>query len=315
MLSDEKKLTLHVDMPNERDKICAFGKALSIPDRVRILELLGTRAMNLNEISKELDIPVSSVSNHINALSEAELVLVTYQPSAKGHVKMCSSMVTSAEVKYKLQGSHEQGNEYSIEMPVGMYCDCNVSAPCGIVGAEKRLVMFDMPDYFYSPERKDAELLWFEYGYVSYRFPYAVTGGGVPHPNEISFSLEICSEAPYYRDVWPSDITFLINDIEVLTWTSPGDFGGRRGIYTPKYWSTASSQFGLLKKISVSSTGVYLDNRLMHKNVRIADLGIANGKTVKFTVQIKEDAEHRGGINIYGKNFGDFPQAIIMTIK
>lgn len=139
--------------------------------------------------------------------------------------------------------------------------------------------------------------------------------GGVPHPNEISFSLEICSEAPYYRDVWPSDITFLINDIEVLTWTSPGDFGGRRGIYTPKYWSTASSQFGLLKKISVSSTGVYLDNRLMHKNVRIADLGIANGKTVKFTVQIKEDAEHRGGINIYGKNFGDFPQAIIMTIK
>ena len=87
---EDKVLTFNFDVPSEREKLCALGRAISIPDRVRILALLKDRSMNLNEISKALDIPVSSVSNHINALAEAELVLVTYQPGPKGHVKLCS---------------------------------------------------------------------------------------------------------------------------------------------------------------------------------------------------------------------------------
>lgn len=309
----EKTLSLHIDVPSDRDKICAVGRALSVPDRVRILDLLATRSMNLNEISKELDIPVSSVSNHINALSEAKLVLVTYQPSTKGHVKMCSSMVVSVDIQSD-QGEKKEQGDYSMEMPVGMYFDCSVSAPCGMTGAEKQLFTPDAPEYFYFPERKDAELVWFTHGYVSYMFPYAVSDLG-KKVGQIDFSLEICSEAVYYRNVWPSDITFLINDVEVLTWTCPGDFGGRRGVYTPEFWPVTSSQFGLLKKISVSAAGTFLDDQLMHRDVTIKDLGITPGKAVKFTVLIKEDAKHRGGINIYGKRFGDFPQSIIMTIK
>lgn len=313
MLNEDKSLQLHIDIPSERDRICAVGRALSIPDRVRILELLGNRAMNLNEISKALNIPVSSVSNHINALSEAELVLITYQPSAKGHVKMCSAMVMSLEVKYDLIERKKQSEAYTVEMPVGMYAECNVSSPCGIAGVEKRLTTPDNPAFLNSPERKDAELLWFSHGYVAYKFPYSVTGGGTL--NEITFSLEICSEAAYYRNVWPSDITFSINDIELLTWTSPGDFGGRRGVYTPEYWPVTSSQYGLLKSIKVSADGVFLDNQLVHRNVRVDDLKIRNGDAIKFTIQIKDDAVHCGGINIYGKRFGDFPQAIVMKIR
>ena len=98
MITD-KILTLHINIPSEREKICAVGRALSVPDRVRILNLLTARSMNLNEISKVLDIPVSSVSNHINALQDAELVLVSYQPSAKGHVKLCSEMVCMVQIK------------------------------------------------------------------------------------------------------------------------------------------------------------------------------------------------------------------------
>lgn len=82
--------------------------------------------MNLNEISKTLNIPVSSVPNHINALSEAELVLITYQPSAKGHAKMCSAMVMSLEVKYDLIERQKQSEAYTVEMPVGMYAECDV---------------------------------------------------------------------------------------------------------------------------------------------------------------------------------------------
>lgn len=313
MVDNDKTLQLHIDVPSERDRLCAVGRALSIPDRVRILELLGNRAMNLNEISKALNIPVSSVSNHINALSEAELVLITYQPSAKGHVKMCSAMVMSLEVRYDLIERQKQSEAYTVEMPVGMYAECDVNPPCGIAGVEKRLITPDNPALLNLPERKDAELFWFSHGYVSYKFPYIVTGGGTL--NEITFSLEICSEAAYYRNVWPSDITFYVNDIELLTWTSPGDFGGRRGVYTPEYWPVTSSQYGLLKSIKVSADGVFLDNQLVHRNVRIGDLKIHNGDVVKFTIQIKEDAVHCGGINIYGKRFGDFPQAIVMKIR
>lgn len=309
----EKTLSLHIDYPSDRDRICAVGRALSVPDRVRILDLLGLRSMNLNEISKELDIPVSSVSNHINALSEAELVLVTYQPSAKGHVKMCSAMVVAVDIQNN-QIEKKDSVDYSMEMPVGMYFDCNIGAPCGMASTEKRLVVPDSPEYFYLPERKEAELLWFSYGYVSYMFPYTIHDA-TKTVSEIDFSLEICSEAAYYRNVWPSDITFLINDVEVLTWTCPGDFGGRRGVYTPEFWPVTSSQFGLLKEISVREDGTHLDDQLVNKDVTIDRLGIVPGKAVKFTIMIKEDAKHRGGINIYGKHFGDFPQSIIMTIK
>lgn len=47
--------------------------------------------------------------------------------------------------------------------------------------------------------------------------------------DEISFSFEVCSETIYYNNHWPSDITVSVNDVEVATFTSPGDFGGRRG--------------------------------------------------------------------------------------
>lgn len=308
----DKILTLHINIPSEREKICAVGRALSVPDRVRILNLLTARSMNLNEISKVLDIPVSSVSNHINALQDAELVLVSYQPSAKGHVKLCSEMVCMVQIK-RATPKTPDNDAYCMEMPVGMYTDCDIKAPCGMASAEKQLFAPDSPEYFFLPERKDAELVWFSHGYVSYMFPYS--SPEAKPVSEISFSLELCSEAVYYRNVWPSDITFLINDVEVLTYTCPGDFGGRRGVYTPEFWPVSSSQFGLLKKITVNKSGAYIDDQLVTKDVTISRLGIVAGNAVKFTVLLKDDAKHQGGINIYGKHFGDFPQAIIMMIR
>ena len=45
------------DVPSEREKLCALGRAISIPDRVRILALLKDRSMNLNEISNAVSLP------------------------------------------------------------------------------------------------------------------------------------------------------------------------------------------------------------------------------------------------------------------
>ena len=106
-----------------------------------------------------------------------------------------------------------------------------------------------------------------------------------------------------------------VNGVELLTFTSPGDFGGRRGKYTPAYWPVTSTQFGLLKKITVNGDGVFMDNVLINGKVSFADLGLCEKNAIEFEIGIKEDAEHKGGLNLFGKSFGDFPQSIVMTVK
>ncbi len=45
-------------------------------------------------------------------------------------------------------------------------------------------------------------------------------------------SAELGSETPGFNNVWPSDISFFINDVYVGFWTSPGDFGDVKGSLT-----------------------------------------------------------------------------------
>ena len=133
--------------------------------------------------------------------------------------------------------------------------------------------------------------------------------------SEISFSFEICSEANYYNNNWPSDITLSINKTELCTFTSPGDFGGRQGKYTPEYWPITSTQFGMLKTLTINETGVYLDNQLVNQHITFQDLRLFEGSSIQLTIGIKDDAKYVGGINLFGKDFGDYPQAIVMQIK
>ncbi len=312
MLKD-KMLTLNMDNIGDREELCALGRALSVPDRIRIVNNLYRHSMNLNEIAKELGLPISSVSNHIDALVKANLVIVTYQPGLKGHVKLCSPMITNINIYSSANANVDTTDVSSYEMPVGMFSECRVYGGCGMCDTEKQLFPPDNPNSFYRAERRKAELIWFSYGYVSYDFPYVLDDGC--SVKEITFSLEICSEAMYYRNVWPSEITFYINGVEIFTYTSPGDFGGRRGVYTPKFWATNSTQFGLLKKISVNESGAFLDDVLTNPGVTLKDLNIQPDMPVRFKIAIKEDAKYRGGINIFGKQFGDFPQAIVMIMK
>ena len=315
IISAEKNLLLSVNNERDHEMICKVSHALAIPDRVRILKSLLTQSKNLSELSQELNIPVSSVSRHIDALAEAQLIFVNYQPGLKGHTKYCSQMVLSYTVSLDVPRIEESPNqEFSRELPVGLFSHCHIKAPCGMTGKESNIGAFDDPSTFFLPERVNAECIWFDSGFVSYNFP-------APPPrqkadfSEISFSFEVCSETIYYNNVWPSDITVSVNNIEITTFTSPGDFGGRRGKYTPEHWPITSTQFGILKKITITPLGVFVDNSFIHDRVSIKDLELTKGNAIQFAIGIKNDAVHRGGINLFGKNFGDYPQSIVMTVK
>lgn len=314
ILTPQKLFELNVDNPDDHEIIAKFGHAVSVPERIAILKSLLTSSKNLSSLAEELDIPISSVARHINVLTEAGLVYLSYQPGPKGHTKYCSQAILGFSVSLEKKADDEPAAQsYTVEMPLGMFSHCHIKAPCGMTGGDGGIADFDNPHVFFSPERMKAECIWFDSGFISYNFPT-----DFPHNrtfDEITFSFEICSETVYYNNNWPSDITVRINDVEIVTFTSPGDFGGRRGKYTPMYWPVTSTQFGLLKKITVGKDGVWVDNSLVSDSVRFSDLKIYDGSAIKLDIGIKEDAQHKGGINIFGRNFGDYPQAIVMTLK
>lgn len=311
-ISSDKNIVYSLrDISNHND-ICKLGKALSSDDRVRILRALLSQPKYMIELSNELVIPLSTVSRHIDVLAEAKLIYISYEPGPKGHSKLCSKALISAKLLFEdLEISNNKSSIYTTEMPIGMFSDCNITAPCGMNGKTSTIASFDDPAVFYSPERAKAELIWFNTGFLSYMLP--LKNKNTP-PEELTLSFEICSETIYHRNKWPSDITVILNDREIVTFTSQGDFGGRRGKYTPEYWPIISTQYGILMNFMVNSNGVYVNKVLKNDKIKIDDLNINEKPYIKLTLAIKDDAIHKGGLNLFGKNFGDHNQAIILTI-
>lgn len=301
---------------NEKEfsQIRDIGIALSSLDRLRILQLLANSPMNLSELAKALDLAISSVSYHIDALAKAQLVLVDYQPGYKGHIKICSKMAMSLKINFQDIENEVLRDIVKVEMPIGNYVECNVTPPCGIADSESIIETVDDPSVLFSPRRVNAQLLWFQSGYVTYNFPNHYLKKRNKFKS-IGFSLELCSEAVYYRNDWPSDVTLWINDKEIATYTIPGDFGGRRGKYTPEYWFINSTQYGLLKRFTVSKDGVSIDGQFVNKKVTFDSLMLSEGNSIRLKIGIKPDAVHVGGINIFGSRFGDYPQAIEMILS
>ena len=126
--------------------------------------------------------------------------------------------------------------------------------------------------------------------------------------------MEVCSEVPGTSKEWPSDITVWINGVEVGTWTSPGDFGDKRGKLTPTWWKLSGSQYGLLKNWNVTSNGSFIDGIEVSK-VKLKDLEIHNHTSVKVRIGIKETSKNVGGINVFGKGFGNYSQDILLRME
>ena len=125
--------------------------------------------------------------------------------------------------------------------------------------------------------------------------------------------MEICSEAPQYNLEWPSDITLWINGCDVGTWTSPGDMGGTPGILTPSWWHEDQTTFGMLKRWSVTSQGSMIDGVALLP-ITLEQLNLGGSNHIKVRIGIKDDARHQGGINLFGRRFGNYPQDLVMRI-
>ncbi|MFC7320361.1 ArsR/SmtB family transcription factor [Halobacillus campisalis] len=298
-------------LPLTFENMLPINKALSNPTRVKILDLLSEKPHNVNELSEKLKLPFSTTASHVNKLENVDLIVTELVPG-RGTQKV--SAINYDRIIIDLFNIEEQTNEHelSIEMHIGDYLDCHVYPNCGLVSEREYIGIQDDPRSFYETGRKNAQLLFFRDGYVEYRFPNRIPYGY--KVKEISFSAEVCSEAPNYKLDWPSDITTWINHTETSTWTSPGDFGGERGSLTPDWWRTNLTQFGLLKQWKINEDGCFIDNEKA-SDVTIGDLHLSEHPYVAFKLGIKEDAQNKGGMNLFGSKFGNYEQGIIMNIK
>ena len=300
---------LALDLKNE-ESILKISKALANPGRLDILRLLSVMSLSIYEISKKLNSPITSVCSNIAILEDAGLIRSKLQSGKHGTLKLCSVVYEKVSVNLIDALSNSEENQKIIHIPIGSYFSFNINPTCGLVSEDDYIAKDDDPSSFYSENRFKAQLLWFQQGYIEYRIQL----DNEKDIEELSCSLEICSEAPYFRDVWPSDITFHFNNIEVATYKSPGDFGGRQGKLTPSWWPINSTQFGLLKTISINSEGSFLDF-VKVSDVTINDIKLNKQPYLSIKIEIKDDAKNIGGINIFGEKFGDYPQGIVLKIK
>ena len=96
--------------------------------------------------------------------------------------------------------------------------------------------------------------------------------------------------------------------MDVGIWTNPADFGDERGALIADSWETFSTQYGLLKAWQINNEGSYVDGFGL-SNTILADLDLSR------EVGVKSDANHVGGVNLFGSQFGNCPQDIVMSMR
>ncbi|MDR1219183.1 MAG: ArsR family transcriptional regulator [Treponema sp.] len=288
-------------------------QALSSGIRIRILELLQNQELNVTEISKRLAIPQSTATTSILALEEAGLINSHSANGVKGGQKVCSARYKEFIISFSPPSLPVDHNMIEVEMPVGLFTSHNVSAPCGLCSRDGILGFLDVPSTFFSPDRIKAALIWFEKGYVEYKFPNNALYSEKGALKRLELSMEMSSEIPGTNKKWLSDISVWINEVKIGVWTSPGDFGDRRGKYTPPFWKLEGSQYGILTTWEVSVEGTFMDRRKV-STVNLEKLRIQDHHSIKVRIGVDESAQHMGGLNIFGKGFGDHDQDIIMRL-
>lgn len=298
---------------DDLERIENLGIALASPIRVKILRQLNDGGKTLSELAQLNMVSFSSVMFHVNLLEKASLVKIIEVKTRKGKTKMIYKGCLHISVSL---ASLDERKDCSIEnfhqsIPVGYFTDAKFGTNNGYVTIKDTKNFYS--DAPFNLNRFDAGIIYTNKGYVEYSFDNSYAKG--KRVVEISFSLEICSETPFYNNEFESLIGFSVNDIELCSYLSPGDFGGRRGKYNPDTLGNQTTQYGCLVKIDINRNGVYLNGILVDVKNNLDKLNIMSNNCIRFKIESKQKDGLYGGFNIFGKNFGDYNQDIEMIIS
>ncbi|MCR5293845.1 MAG: winged helix-turn-helix transcriptional regulator [Lachnospiraceae bacterium] len=299
---------LYITSPNEGLELF---KVLGSDIRIEIIKLLlKNKRMSMNEIATKLKITNGALTSHIRKLESVGLISISSETGGHGNLKLCSLRMDKILVDFTAPDVMQ--NVYNTDVKIGHYSNYKVYPTCGISTNKSLIGEVDDTRYFAHPDRFNAEILWFTKGFIEYELPNFIPFG--TRITQLTISEEISSEAPGVNNVWPSDITFSVNDTEIGMWTSPGDFGDVPGIFTPDWWFPNWNQYGLLKLIVINQNGTHIDG-LKVSDVTIQSLNLDYQSKIRFRMEVKKDAVHVGGLTIFGSSFGNYAQDIKVSIQ
>lgn len=291
------------------EKNLEFFQALGSEKRLAILRLLKNQDRSIKELSQILSITPAITTRHVKTLEHAGLVDVYIENGRHGLSKKVRLKLREAQIIFNNNYEEEKQEDCTqIDIPICSYSSYDIEAPCGMATPEAIFGRIDDPRYFSAPNRYDISLLWFTSGYLDYPIP--TFDIDIDNLKEIEITFEICSEYPGFNNSFKSDIYFYFNSMLLCCWTCPGDFGGRKGMYTPMWWNLGT-EFGLLKRISIDEKGVEMDG--IHVSDRpLHEFIDRHENSFHFKIDCPHDTRHPGGCNLFGKRFGDFDQNILV---
>lgn len=284
-------------------------KALSSEIRMEILDLLSVhKQLNMNELAEKLGLSNGAITMHVKKLEDCGLIKVSSVTAKHGIQKICNLH----EDKFVIDiGKEAIENSYETEIGIGHYTAYEIYPTCGLATKDGIIGEVDSPRYFAAPERINSDILWFGKGFIEYRIPNFLKPG--QKFSEIQISMEISSEAPGNCSIWPSDIHFILNNVCIGTWTSPGDYADTKGILTPSWWFPNWNQYGLLKLIAINKFGTFIDG-LQISQITLADINLDYQSDLFLRLSVPGTSKNTGGLTIYGKNFGNYNQGINIRV-
>ncbi|MCD7735373.1 MAG: winged helix-turn-helix transcriptional regulator [Lachnospiraceae bacterium] len=286
-------------------------QALSSDFRLKILKLIiADSGLTLKQIANELNVSLSTLSPHINKLVSCGLIRIEEEPATHGTQKCCYPKQTQILVDFG--DTSNRLPLYQAEIPIGQYSDFDVTPTCGLATANSFLGSLDEPRLFAHPDSTKAGILWFTTGYVEYILPNSSYWN--TKIEKITLSFEISSEAPGVNNDWPSRICFSLNGTHLGHWISPGDFGDRRGRQNPLWWYGFLNQYGLMKTLTITTSGCYLDGEPI-SSVTVDDLALDSQSVMKFRFEVPANTPESHGLTLYGRGFGDYNQHINLMIQ
>ena len=325
MKKNTKRLnTLNLyDKEAELSKICS---ALSVKTRRDIIKLINEKPLTINEIAWKLNIPVSTASFHTKNLINAGILIISNADKKITNQKNISlgsyffTLHLGDTLVPNKSSAHKRTNSFTI--PIGSYSNYKIESPCGILSSEGIMLISDTPAVFASPQRFKAGQIWFKRGFLEYNVPLLDFSGSkttairYDDKNKIislSFTFEICAETINYDHNCKSLVGCTINGKEVCKIKLNGDFGERRGKLNPEWMADNFTQYGLLQNVDVRADGTYLNEKKISE-VSLKDLNLVENDILTLKLEVLTDSKRKGGINLFGEHFGDYPQDIVLNV-
>ena len=265
----------------------------------------------VSELSKKLNLPVSTLMHHLEILEDASLVAFRYKNSSKGAIRLYGRNLRGADLRFYNLHLNSNINQLCDIQSVKVGHFINYEGDTFSFATESKLFDFLGMNCFH-PERYNAELIYSPAGVVEYYFDNNIAKRN--NVQKLVLSLEICSEAPYFDNTYKSDITFWINNKEIVTHTCEGDYGDRRGTLNPNWWLDINTQYGKIVTLTIDEKGVFLNGSLVNEKINIYDLNLANDNKISLKIGNKKTATNLGGFNIFGSKFGDYSQDIVLQL-